>query len=73
MLSEKIMEGLDHYARMFRVEADTLSELCSTERYDINIGYVLGQSQSHMMDCSIKMHELINEIKNSMEKEDGVS
>ena len=67
---KKYFITLEHYKRMFELEADNLAELCSSEKprpSDIVYGFRLGQDHSFMRDCFLKMMELEEEIRKQNE------
>jgi hypothetical protein len=57
------MEQIEHYKRMFELNADLVKNLCNSEKDDIVYGFELGKMHSHLRDCFIEMMELENEIK----------
>lgn len=48
---------------MFELNADTIRQLCSSEKDDVVYGFELGSIHSHLRDCFIKMYDLEGEIR----------
>lgn len=63
-LTEKQLGVIYHYGEMFRQNADSIQELCSEEKPDIEYGFDLGKMHSHLMDCYDAMRDLHNSIEN---------
>jgi hypothetical protein len=59
------LETLDHYKRMFEMEADRIKGLCSSEKDDIVYGFELGEMHSHLRECFLRMSDLSESIKNN--------
>lgn len=57
-------ESLEHYKNMYREIADNLSELCSDEKDDINMGFELGKIYKYLIDWNMEMSEMLTKIKN---------
>jgi len=53
---------ISHYKRMFELHAESIQNLCSTERDDIVYGFELGGTHSHLRQCFMEMMELESEI-----------
>lgn len=62
-LSQEQLDDLDHYKRMFRLNSESIWDLCNTERDDVVYGFVLGQRYTHLEDCFIKMMEIVSDIE----------
>lgn len=62
-ITKEQLNFIEHYKRMFELEADNIKGLCSSEKDDIVYGFVLGETHSHLRQCFIDMMELYNEIK----------
>jgi hypothetical protein len=58
----------EHYAEMFRLNAERINELCSSEKDDVVYGFELGQIHSHMRDCFVEMLEHCNSVKSKESK-----
>jgi len=63
-LKSKQLETISHYKRMFRLEADNIQDLCSSEKDDVVYGFELGKIYSHLEKCFFEMGDLEDEIKN---------
>jgi len=63
LVTQEQLEKIEHYKRMFEVNAEIVQELCSSERDDIVYGFNLGKLHSHLRQCFIEMMELEHEIK----------
>jgi hypothetical protein len=63
-ISQDQLEIIEHYKRMFELNADKIKDLCSSEKDDIVYGFELGEMHSHLRQCFIAMMELEDEIRN---------
>ena len=63
LITQEQLEKIEHYKRMFEVNAEIIQELCHSERDDIVYGFNLGKMHSHLRQCFIEMMELESEIK----------
>jgi hypothetical protein len=63
-ITQEQLEIIEHYKRMFSLNADLLRDLCNEEKDDIVYGFELGMMHSHLRDCFTKMMELESEIRN---------
>jgi hypothetical protein len=63
------LESIEHYKRMFELNAETIRQLCSSEKDDVVYGFELGQIHSHMRDCFIEMYDLTGEIRKQIAKD----
>lgn len=57
------LEQLEHYKRMFEMQADIVNGLCSGEKDDVVYGFELGKLHSYQRDCFVEMMRLENEIR----------
>jgi hypothetical protein len=64
LITEEQLNKIDHYKRMFEINADLVKDLCSTEQHDIVYGFGLGQIHSNLRDCFMGMMELESEVAN---------
>ncbi len=64
LITQKQLEQIEHYQRMFELNADLVRDLCNSEKYDIVYGFELGKMHSHLRDCFMGMMELESEIRN---------
>ena len=64
LITQEQIEKIEHYTRMFELNADLIKDLCNDEKDDIVYGFELGKIHSHLRDCFIYMMELESEIKN---------
>ena len=62
-ITQEQLETIEHYKRMFEVNAETIQNLCDSEKDDIVYGFELGKMHSHLRDCFIEMMELEDEIR----------
>lgn len=65
-VTQQQLEQIEHYQRMFELEASNIEGLCLEERPDVNIGFVLGKTHSHLRDCFAGMMELESEIRSQI-------
>ncbi len=65
IITKEQLEFISHYARMFKLNADLIMELCSSEKPDINYGFELGKIHSHLRECFTEMLDLENQIYKS--------
>lgn len=63
LITQEQLEIIEHYKRMFESSAETVRELCNSEKDDIVYGFELGKMHSHLRDCFINMMELETEIR----------
>ena len=64
LITQEQLEQIEHYKRMFELNADLIKDLCNSEKDDIVYGFELGKMHSHLRDCFIEMMDLENEIRN---------
>ena len=57
------LETIEHYQRMFRLNSETIQELCSEEQDDVVYGFELGKMHSHLEECFIGMMKLTDDIR----------
>lgn len=62
-LNEEQFESLEHYKRMFELNADKIAKLCEAERDDVVYGFHLGEMHSHLRDCFMEMMKILNKIR----------
>ncbi len=62
-VTQEQLESIDHFKRMFELNADTIRQLCSSEKDDVVYGFELGGIHSHLRDCFIEMFDLEGEIR----------
>lgn len=63
IINEEQLEEIEHYKRMFELNADKINNLCNSEKDDIVYGFELGQMHSHLRDCFIRMMDLEEAIR----------
>ena len=56
-------ECLVHYKNMFKEIASDISDLCSSEKDDINMGFELGKMHKYLSDWHLEMLDILLEIK----------
>lgn len=66
LITQEQIELIEHFKRMFQVDADMVQDLCNSEKDDIVYGFELGKLHSHLRDCFIEMMELESEIRKQM-------
>lgn len=64
LITQKQLEQIEHYKRMFELNADLVMQLCNSQKDDIVYGFELGKMYSHLRHCYIEMCELETEIRN---------
>lgn len=64
LITQDQLEQIEHYKRMFELNADLVRDLCNSEKDDVVYGFELGKMHSHLRDCFIGMMELESEIRN---------
>jgi hypothetical protein len=64
LITQEQIEKIEHYKRMFELNADLIKDLCNDEKDDIVYGFELGKIHSHLRDSFIHMMELEREIRN---------
>lgn len=62
-ITQEQLETIEHYKRMFELNAATIQQLCNSEKDDVVYGFELGKVHSHLRDCFINMMELEDEIR----------
>jgi len=63
IITQDQLESIEHYKRMFELNAQSISELCSSEKHDIVYGFELGQMHSHLRECFMNMMNLESDIR----------
>ncbi len=69
LITQEQLEKIEHYKRMFELNANLIQDLCNSEKDDVVYGFELGKMYSHLRDCFTEMMELESEIRN--QKVDG--
>ena len=64
LITQEQLEQIEHYQRMFELNAELVQELCHSEKDDIVYGFSLGKIHSHLRQCYLEMMELEIDIKN---------
>jgi hypothetical protein len=64
LITQEQLEQIEHYKRMFELNANLVRDVCNSEKDDIVYGFELGKMYSHLRDCFMEMMELENEIRN---------
>lgn len=62
-ITQEQLSLIEHYKRMFEMNAELVKNLCSREKDDVVYGFELGQMYAHMRDCFVEMMNLEEEIK----------
>jgi len=63
-ISQEQLEKIEHFKRMFSLNADLIGELCNSEGADIVYGFELGKIYAHLKECFTDMMQLEDEIRN---------
>jgi hypothetical protein len=63
LITQEQIEKLEHYKRMFELNAELIKDLCGEEKDDVVYGFELGKMHSHLRQCFIGMMELESEIR----------
>ena len=63
LITQEQIEKIEHYKRMFELNAEIIQDLCHSERDDIVYRFNLGKMHSHLRQCFIEMMELEDEIR----------
>ena len=63
-ITQEQFELLQHFKRMFELNAENIKELCSGEKSDIAYGFELGRIYASNRDFFIQSMELEIEIRN---------
>jgi hypothetical protein len=71
LITQDQFETIQHYKRMFEVNAEYIQGLCSSEKADIIYGFELGKIHSHLRDCFVEMMELETQIKEQQVSENN--
>jgi hypothetical protein len=70
-ITQDQLENIEHYKRMFELNAETIQQLCNSEKDDVVYGFELGKMHSHLRDCFINMMELEDEIRKQQITDNG--
>ena len=62
-ITQEQLETIEHYKRMFELNAETIQQICDSEKADIVYGFELGKIHSHLRDCFANMMEFEDEIR----------
>ena len=62
-ITQEQFETIEHYKRMFELNAENVQRLCDSGKDDIVYGFELGKMHAHLRDCFINMMKLEDEIK----------
>jgi hypothetical protein len=62
-ITKEQLETIEHYQRMFQLNAETIQDLCSGEKDDVVYGFELGKIHSHLQDCHLEMMNLTSDIR----------
>ena len=69
-INQEQLENIEHYKRMFELNAEQIEGLCKEERHDIVYGFELGKIHTHLRDCFMNMMNLENEIRSQRIQDD---
>ena len=61
-ITQEQLETLQHYTRMFELNADLVKDLCNNEKDDVVYGFELGKIYTHLRECFTEMYDLEQEI-----------
>lgn len=62
-ITHEQLESIEHYKRMFELNAENIQQLCNSENDDIVYGFELGKMYSHLRECFVDMMNLEDEIR----------
>ena len=65
-ITQEQLETIEHYKRMFELNAELIHGLCDSEKADIVYGFELGKIHTHLRDCCSKMMQLESEIRSQV-------
>lgn len=60
-------ESLEYFSRMFELHAETINDLCKTERSDVEYGFALGSIHNDLRRHFMDFNQLIFEIRGNEE------
>lgn len=63
-ITQEQLEQIEHYKRMFELNADLIQDLCKSKRDSVVYGFELGKMHTHLRDYFVEMMELESEIRN---------
>ena len=63
-ITQEQFEDIQHYKRMFELNAEYIQGLCSDEKPDIVYGFELGKMHTNLRDCFSGMYDLEQNIRN---------
>lgn len=63
ILTKENKEDLDHLESMLDLELVNISSLCNDEKSDIEYGFQLGQTFSHLSKLKVKLMIMLSELK----------
>lgn len=63
-ITQEQLEQIEHYKRMFELNADLIKNLCAFEKDDIIYGFELGIIYYQLRNCFMEMMNLESEIRN---------
>ncbi len=66
LITQDQFDNINHYQRMFEINAELINNLCSSEKDDVVYGFKLGEIYTHLRTCFIEMMSLESEIKNQL-------
>ena len=69
-ITQEQLEDIEHYKRMFELNAEYIKDLCSSEKDDIVYGFKLGEIHSNLRSCFIEMMELESDIRKQEDETD---
>jgi hypothetical protein len=64
LITQEQFEQIQHYMRMFQLNSELISDICSSEKDDVVYGFELGKMYSNLRDCFVEMMELEGKIRN---------
>lgn len=62
-ITHEQLQQLEYFQQMFRHHADSIKELCSSEKDDVVYGFKLGETYTYLSKHSMEMIELTDEIR----------
>jgi len=62
-ITQDQFDNISHFKRMFELHAESINDLCKTEKDDVVYGFELGKLHTYLRDNFIDMMNLESEIK----------
>lgn len=69
-ITQNQFEDLEFFVHMFELHAETINDLCKTERSDIEYGFTLGSTYNDLRRHFMDFNNLLLEIRATNYEED---